>query len=99
MWETAVRRHLYVFCYDISNDRRRRRVARVLEEIGLRVQESVFECWLGAGEESRRAKELLRLIDPRDDLLTWYRLTHDEAAAARVLGCGGVPQEPGCIVL
>lgn len=33
---------LYVAAYDIADDRRRRRVARVLEEYGHRVQESVF---------------------------------------------------------
>ncbi len=33
---------LYVAAYDIGHDRRRRRVARVLEDYGHREQESVF---------------------------------------------------------
>lgn len=35
-----------VFCYDVSDSRVRRRVARVLEERAVRVQESVFEARL-----------------------------------------------------
>jgi CRISPR-associated protein Cas2 len=34
---------LYVACYDISNPRRRRRVASILAEYGRRLQASVFE--------------------------------------------------------
>lgn len=37
------RRNLQVITYDISDDRRRRRIARLLEEVGTRVQFSVFE--------------------------------------------------------
>lgn len=36
----------WVATYDISDDRRRDRVARVLDDFGVRVQESVFEIWM-----------------------------------------------------
>ena len=36
----------YVATYDISDDRRRARVARVLSGYGERIQCSVFEIWL-----------------------------------------------------
>ncbi|NJK64957.1 MAG: CRISPR-associated endonuclease Cas2, partial [Synechococcaceae cyanobacterium SM2_3_1] len=35
---------LYVIAYDISCDRRRRKVSEVLEGYGKRAQYSVFEC-------------------------------------------------------
>jgi CRISPR-associated protein Cas2 len=35
--------HVHVFAYDISNNRRRYRVSKLLEAKGIRVQESVFE--------------------------------------------------------
>lgn len=35
---------LRVFAYDVASDRRRARVAAVLEEAAVRVQESVFEA-------------------------------------------------------
>lgn len=34
----------YLVCYDISNPRRLRRVAKALEGYGVRLQLSVFEC-------------------------------------------------------
>ncbi len=37
-------RHRILVCYDISNDKRRSRVAKVCESYGTRVQFSVFEC-------------------------------------------------------
>lgn len=37
---------LTVFTYDIADDRRRRKVAKLLEERMVRVQESVFEARL-----------------------------------------------------
>lgn len=36
----------YVVCYDVSDDGIRTRVSKVLEGLGERVQESVFECRL-----------------------------------------------------
>lgn len=36
----------YVAVYDISDDRERRTVSKILEGFGMRVQESVFECLL-----------------------------------------------------
>ena len=36
----------YVVSYDIADDRRRNAVAKILEDFGTRVQESVFDCLL-----------------------------------------------------
>lgn len=88
-------RQLYLFCYDIAHNKRRYRLARALEGLGLRVQESVFECWLDADDARRAGRELMKLINPAEDLLHWYRLTHEEARATQVLGSGSRPQEPG----
>lgn len=57
---------LTVFTYDIADDRRRRRAARVLEDTLVRVQESVFEGRLtraGAKHLIRRVEESLRPAD------------------------------------
>jgi len=35
---------IYVIAYDIDDDKRRSRISKLLEEYGVRVQESVFEC-------------------------------------------------------
>ncbi len=36
----------YLVCYDVTEDRERNRVAKVVEAFGLRIQFSVFECRL-----------------------------------------------------
>lgn len=94
-----MQRHLYVFCFDIAHDRRRYAVSRALEAIGLRVQESVFECWLDPKTARQAGLALMKLIDRSEDLLTWYRMTRDEADATRLLGLGARPREPGSLVV
>ncbi len=59
---------LMVFCYDIADDRRRRRVAKILEESMVRVQESVFESHLGPRAVDRLARLLEAELGPGDDL-------------------------------
>ncbi|MBI1938210.1 MAG: CRISPR-associated endonuclease Cas2 [Ignavibacteriales bacterium] len=39
---------IYVITYDIDDDKRRNKISKLLEEYGVRVQESVFECNLNA---------------------------------------------------
>lgn len=45
---------MYVVSYDIASDRLRTKVSKVLEEYGIRVQYSVFECRV----EERRIRAL-----------------------------------------
>ncbi|MQX38168.1 CRISPR-associated endonuclease Cas2 [Roseospira navarrensis] len=44
---------LTVFCYDVVDDKARRRVARTLEDVAVRVQDSVFEAWMTAPQAAR----------------------------------------------
>lgn len=83
-------RHRYVVSYDIPEDRRRNRVARVLEGHGERVQYSVFECLLTEKQFERLWEELGRMIEPQEDSLRGYRLC--PLCAGRVLVAGQAPQ-------
>ena len=51
-----------------------RRVAKVCESIGQRVQKSVFECQLDLVRFERLERELLAEIDPGQDCLRLYRI-------------------------
>jgi len=51
--------HLYVVTYDISDQKRWRRVFRVMNGYGDWVQFSVFQCRMG----ERRRAELIHLLD------------------------------------
>jgi len=75
----AERTH-WVVCYDVDTEdakgrRRLRRVAKVCESFGTRVQKSVFECLLTDQERRRLLSKLLKEIDPSEDSLLFYRLT------------------------
>ncbi len=51
---------LHVIAYDVSDDRRRRAIARVLARFGTRVQESVFEV----GVDPDELRDLRRALGP-----------------------------------
>jgi len=65
--------------YDVSTltkagRRRLRRVARVCQDFGQRVQCSVFECVLGETDLVRLRNRLLDEIKPQEDSLRLYHL-------------------------
>lgn len=62
--------------------RRLRRVAKVCESYGVRVQKSVFECQVGATEWVELRSKLLREIKPGEDSLRFYFI--DQADRVRI---------------
>ena len=70
---------LVLVCYDVNTEtkegrRRLRRVARVCESTGQRVQKSVFECQLDVAKFEALERKLLAEIDPAVDCLRLYRI-------------------------
>lgn len=59
---------------DPEGQRRLRRVARLCESWGQRVQASVFECKLDPGQYAKLKADLTDLIDPARDSLRFYNL-------------------------
>lgn len=77
--------------YDVSTEsaagrRRLRKVAKVCEGFGQRVQRSVFECILSEGEYRLILARLNRIIDPRADSLRIYRLREPRTEFVEVIG-------------
>jgi CRISPR-associated protein Cas2 len=60
--------------FDVSSDRRRRRIVKVLEKQGSRVNYSVFECMLTAMEAQKLKEDLARLMKPGKDNILVYPL-------------------------
>lgn len=54
-----------VISYDVSDDRRRRKVAKIMEGYGYRVQYSVFECDLDADKLRALQQRLRPLISKK----------------------------------
>lgn len=64
-----------LICFDVAHDHRRRaRVARELENVGTRVQKSVFEAWLRPAQHKALLQRLVRILDPDQDRLEIHGL-------------------------
>lgn len=71
---------LILVSYDVRTDtsagrKRLRRVAKVCQKYGQRVQKSVFECQVNLMQYEALERELLSEIDEDEDNLRLYRLT------------------------
>lgn len=70
---------LVLVCYDVNTEtnagrRRLRRVAKLCESTGQRVQKSVFECQLDVAKFETLQRQLLAEIDAKVDCLRLYRV-------------------------
>lgn len=70
---------LVLVTYDVSTEseagrKRLRRVAKLCENRGQRVQKSVFECLVDAAQWVALRAELVKRIDAREDSLRFYFL-------------------------
>ena len=78
---------LYVICYDITSDSRRKKVAELLLDQGDRIQFSAFECDLSSEKELNRLTERIRSnIDPHTDSVRFYRICASCRAEKNCLG-------------
>ncbi len=66
--------HTWVVSYDVVDDARRRRIARMLESHGSRLQFSLFECRMGVGEAALLRKRVAEAADLECDRVRWYPL-------------------------
>jgi CRISPR-associated protein Cas2 len=85
--------------YDIVDDRRRLKVADLLQDYGARVQYSVFEVWLEAPQLGALRRALVDQIDPTADSVRLYRLCRMCEQNVEVLGQGVSPSPPGLQIL
>jgi len=82
---------LVIVCYDVKTEtregrRRLRRVAKVCESTGQRVQKSVFECQVDLIRMEELERKLLAEIDPTQDCLRLYRLADTKGCEVREHG-------------
>lgn len=82
---------LVIVCYDVKTDtsegrRRLRRVAKVCEATGQRVQKSVFECKVDLMRMEELERKLLAEINPSEDSLRLYRLADTRGCEVREHG-------------
>jgi len=64
----------YTVAYDITDDKRRNRVAKILQDFGIRIQYSVFECNTDRRALLRLQNRLEKAIDLGKDTIIFYHL-------------------------
>ena len=76
-----------VVSYDISDDKRRRKVAGIMEGVGYRVQYSVFECDLTGPQLKKLMRRLRPYVKSREmDSIRFYPLPADAVGKMKVMG-------------
>ena len=63
-----------VISYDISEDKRRTKIHKILKSYGQWMQFSVFECELTGAQYAKLRSRLSKLIKPNEDSIRFYFL-------------------------
>ena len=88
----------YVVTYDLSDDRERNRVSRVLEGFGYRVQESVFECCLN-GRLKNKLKNRLDALHLETGFVCIYKLSSQSRRITVGTPPAALPEDTYAIVV
>ncbi len=65
----------YVIAYDIENDKRRKKVADILEGYGVRVNYSVFEVDLPQSKILKLLSEIKKVVSLKKDSVRFYHIS------------------------
>ncbi len=71
------RKKFVVIAYDITSDKRRRKVEKAIRKYGGRVNLSVFECMLTESQLEKLKTDILKFIDAKTDQVAYYSLCMD----------------------
>jgi CRISPR-associated protein Cas2 len=84
-------RTIYLICYDICDDKRLRKVFKVMRSFGDHLQYSVFECALTPSDLVRLRGELSAIIHHDEDQVLFVSLGPAEGRGDRVITALGKP--------
>ncbi len=65
-------KNLYLIAYDISNNKKRNKVAELLEQYGERINLSVFECMLTHKQVDELSEKLKQMIAKTDSIKIYF---------------------------
>lgn len=90
---------MYVIAYDVPDDKRRGKIARLLEGYGVRVQKSVFEADLDDRGYRDLRRRLTRWIVEQEDSVRFYPLCVQCRGQVETIGRLGVMVEPDVLIV
>lgn len=86
-----MKRTRFLVCYDISHPKRLRRVAKVLEGYGSRIQFSVFECPLDKQRLAEVRTKLWEVLHHDEDQVLFVSLGQETTEAGLIIDALGLP--------
>lgn len=92
----------YLVCYDISDEKRLRKVFQAMRNYGDHLQYSVFECQFTEADLVRCRAELSQIINHKEDQVLFVNLGPAEGRGDRVITALGKPYtavDAPCIVV
>jgi len=92
----------YLVCYDIADDKRLRKVFKLMRGFGDHLQFSVFECQLTPADLVRCREALRAVINHAEDQVLFVNLGPSEGRGDRVITALGKPYtnlDSPCIVV
>ncbi len=66
-----------IVCYDIIDNNRRNKIAKILLDYGVRVQYSIFECVIPKELEEVMKRRIIAVIEKEIDKVHYYYLCKD----------------------
>ncbi len=89
----------YIISYDIPNDRRRTKLAKMLLDFGDRVQYSVFEARLDQELFDKLIKGINRTINEQEDSVRIYPMCATCQKGMIIIGKGPVVEDQDVYIL
>ena len=90
--------HHFIACYDVSSNRHRTRVERMLKKHGVRVQKSVFEIRISSHDLVRLLKDCRKFIAKGDSLRIYRMCTDCRRATERLTDTKWLTEEIAFVV-
>ena len=75
-----------IACYDIADNKRLYKVAKILKDYGFRVQYSVFELEIEEGALKSLIKRINKVIDLEVDSVRYYKLCFECENSLDIIG-------------
>jgi len=88
-----------IVSYDITDDRRRAKIAKTLLNFGARVQKSVFECEIDDRQYLKMKQQVDKQIDAEEDSVRYYSICLKCAGNIQISGLGVVREDEDVVVL
>jgi CRISPR-associated protein Cas2 len=90
---------IYMVCYDIAKPKRLRKAAKTMENYGLRIQKSFFQCDMEESRMEAMKVRLLKIINRKQDFFFIYPLCEDCSRKAIREGTGSLIRLEGFEIL